>query len=102
VTDSEWVQAHRVNALWDAHGDDPTFGYRFLTGEARRSGWQMSRRTAWKLCSQFAITSAAQRRRWGKGKRSGPAVFDDPVQHVFTADAPNRVWLTDITEHWTA
>ncbi len=101
VTETEWVQAHRVNALWDAHADDPTFGYRFLAGEARRAGWRMSRRTAWKLCSQAGITSAAQRRRRGKGKRSGPPVFDDLVKRVFTADAPNRVWLTDITEHWT-
>ncbi|GAA1780177.1 hypothetical protein GCM10009811_01840 [Nostocoides veronense] len=23
------------------------------------------------------------------------------TRHVFTADAPNRLWLTDITEHWT-
>ena len=100
VTDSEWMQAHRVNALWDAHLDDPTFGYRFLAGEARRAGWGMSRRTAWKLCSKAGITSAAQRRRSGKGKRSGPPVFDDLVKQVFTADAPKRVWLTDITEHW--
>lgn len=101
VTDAEWVQAHRVNALWDAHTDDPTFGSRFLAGEACRAGWRMSRRTAWKLRSQSGITSAAQRRRRGKGKRSGPPVFDDLVKRVFTADAPNRVWLTDITEHWT-
>jgi putative transposase len=29
-------------------------------------------------------------------------VVDDHVQRVFTADAPNRVWLTDITEHPTS
>ena len=23
------------------------------------------------------------------------------TRHVFTADAPNQLWLTDITEHWT-
>src|SRR5699024_3717146 len=36
-----------------------------------------------------------------KGKKAGPPVFDDHVQRVFRADAPNRVWLTDITEHRT-
>lgn len=61
----------------------------------------MSRRTAWKLCSQAGILSSAQRRRRGKGKKSGPPVFDDYVKRVFRADAPNRLWLTDITEHWT-
>ncbi len=62
----------------------------------------MSRRTAWKLCSQAGILSSAQRRRRGKGKKAGPPVFDDHVQRVFRADAPNRLWLTDITEHSTA
>ncbi len=38
-----------INALHDAHHDDPTFGYRYLADEARRAGWRMSRRTAWKL-----------------------------------------------------
>ena len=59
----------------------------------------MSRRTAWKLCSQAGILSSAQRRRRGKGKKTGPPVFDDHVQRVFRADAPNRLWLTDIERH---
>ncbi|TSD62880.1 IS3 family transposase, partial [Aeromicrobium piscarium] len=25
VSDAEWVQAHRINALHDAHVEDPTF-----------------------------------------------------------------------------
>lgn len=35
-------------------------------------------------------------RRW-----SAPPVHDDLVQRRFVADAPNRLWLTDITEHPT-
>ena len=100
VRDADVLRAHRINALHDAHHEDPTFGYRYLADEARRAGWRMSRRTAWKLCSQAGILSSAQRRRRGKGKKAGPPVFDDHVQRVFRADAPNRLWLTDITEHW--
>ena len=101
VTDAEWTQAHRINALHDAHHEDPTFGYRFLGREAGKAGWRMSRRTAWSLCSASGILSAAQRRRRGKGTKVGPPVFDDHVQRIFAADAPNKVWLTDITEHPT-
>ena len=90
-----------MNALVDAHREDPEFGYRFLANEARKAGWRMSRRTAWALCSEARITSAVQRRRRSKNKKQGPPVFDDFVQRVFAADAPNRLWLTDITEHWT-
>jgi transposase InsO family protein len=38
----------------------------------------------------------------GLTRRAGPPVHDDLVNKVFTADGPNRLWLTDITEHPTA
>jgi putative transposase len=40
------------------------------------------------------------RRRYRRGP-TGPATEDDLVQRRFTVDAPNRLWLTDITEHPT-
>lgn len=40
-------------------------------------------------------------RRNGKS-RPGPAVHDDLVERNFTADHPDQIWLTDITEHPTA
>jgi putative transposase len=40
-------------------------------------------------------------RRRGKHARPAPAVHDDLVRRRFQADAPNRLWLTDITEHPT-
>ena len=38
VTDAELDEAYRANALFDAHRDDPEFGYRFLADEAREAG----------------------------------------------------------------
>lgn len=39
VTDAELVEAYRANALFDAHGEDPEFGYlkrpRFSAGPIR-------------------------------------------------------------------
>jgi transposase InsO family protein len=40
-------------------------------------------------------------RRRGRRARPSPAVHDDLVRRRFVADAPNRLWLTDITEHPT-
>ena len=40
-------------------------------------------------------------RRHGKRRRPMPAVHDDLVRRRFVADAPDRLWLTDITEHPT-
>jgi transposase InsO family protein len=38
----------------------------------------------------------------GQGGKVGPPVHDDLVGRVFTADGPNRLWLTDLTEHPTS
>ncbi len=38
VTATELAAANRSNALFDAHRDDPEFGYRFLLDEARAGG----------------------------------------------------------------
>jgi putative transposase len=40
-------------------------------------------------------------RRHGKRHRPAPAVHDDLVRRRFVADGPDRLWLTDITEHPT-
>jgi hypothetical protein len=102
VTPSELTQAHRANALFDAHRDDPEFGYRLLVDEAAAGGQPMAARTAWAICAANRWWSAFGKPRRGKGGRSGPPVHDDQVNRVFTAEAPNAVWLTDITEHRTA
>ena len=75
VTDTDLALAYRANALFDAHRDDPEFGY----------GW-------W---------SAFGKKRAKNGKKPGPPVHDDLVQRDFTADGLNELWLTDITEHPT-
>lgn len=36
LTDAEVVEADRANALFDAHHEDPEFGYRYLVEEASR------------------------------------------------------------------
>ncbi|MFR9774386.1 IS3 family transposase [Nocardia sp. SC052] len=100
VTAAELDQAYRANALFDAHRDDPEFGYRFLADEARAAGEPMADRTAWRICSAQGWWSAFGKKRRGKGK-AGPPVHDDLVRRNFTAEAPNRLWLADISEHQT-
>jgi putative transposase len=101
VTDAELVAAHRANALFDAHRDDPEFGYRFLADEARDAGVSMAERTAWRICSQNRWWSSFGKKKTRAGKKAGPPVHDDLVCRDFSAAAPNELWLGDITEHWT-
>ena len=111
ITEGEIVEAHRANALFDAHPDDPEFGHRLLADEARYAGQVMADRTAWRICRDNAWWSSFGKKRGRKGKKPGPAVHDDlctvtdesgRVRHEFAASGPNELWLTDITEHKTS
>ncbi|MGK3945297.1 DDE-type integrase/transposase/recombinase, partial [Streptomyces caeruleatus] len=101
VTDAMVQEAYRANALFDAHRDDPEFGYRFLADEARGAGAGMADRTAWRICRDNRWWSVFGKKR-GRNKKAGPPVHDDLVNRSFTASGPNRLWLTDITEHATS
>ena len=76
----------------------PAAGRRGPRGRAGR--WRIAPRggsarpTAGGRCS-------ASPRPTAKARRAGAPAHDDLVARDFTADAPNRLWLTDITEHWT-
>ncbi|MDN4507332.1 DDE-type integrase/transposase/recombinase [Dietzia kunjamensis] len=70
----------------------------------------MAERTAWKICSRQGWWSAFGKKRGKNGKKPGPPVHDDlcavtdshgVIRHEFRAQAPNQLWLADITEHWT-
>ncbi|MBX9921621.1 MAG: DDE-type integrase/transposase/recombinase [Mycolicibacterium frederiksbergense] len=100
ITDAEMIEAYRANALFDAHQDDPEFGYRYLVEEARDAGEPMAERTGWRICSQNRLWSVFGKKR-GKNGKVGPPVHDDLVERDFTAGGPNQLWLSDITEHRT-
>ena len=94
VSERDLVDAYALNAAWEVHADDPGFGYRFIADELADAGHVVSERRVWRLCSQAGIVSAHARRR-GRIRRPGPPVHDDLVERDFTADGPNRLWLTD-------
>jgi putative transposase len=90
-----------ANALFDAHRDDPEFGYRFLADEAAAAGFSAAERTVWRICSENGWFSAFGKKKRGKKAKVGTRAHDDLVRRDFTAIAANTVWLSDITEHPT-
>lgn len=100
VTDGELEEAYLTNAIFEAHRDDPEFGYRFLFDEVTANGFTVCERTVWRICRDNSWWSTTIRRRGRKGKASAPA-HDDLVRREFRSEAPNRLWLADITEHPT-
>ena len=96
ITDAEMETVYRANALFDAHTEDPGFGYRFLADEARDAGRAMADRTAWRICSDHRWWSVfGKKPRRGKGGKAGPPVHDDLVRREFTASRPNELWLSE-------
>jgi putative transposase len=102
VSDAELDEAWVANAVFDAHRDDPEFGYRFLADEVRHAGHEVSDRTVWRICRDNGWWSVFGKPKRYKGSKPGTPAHDDLVRRVFSADAPNQLWLTDLTEHWTA
>ena len=100
VSQRGWDDAHLINAAVDIHHDDPEFGYRFITDELAGHGLKASRNRVNRLCTQQRIWSVHSRKR-DRSRKPGPPVHDDLVLREFTAERPNLLWLTDITEHRT-
>ena len=101
-TASQLDEAWLANAIFDAHRDDPEFGYRFLADEVRQGDHgDVSDRVVWRICRDHRWWSVFGKPKKGKGSKPGTPAHDDLVRRDFTAAAPNELWLTDITEHRT-
>lgn len=101
IVDSQLEEAYLANAIFDAHLDDPEFGYRFLADEVRLADHEVSDRVVWRICRDNGWWSVFGKPKLGKGTKPGAPSHDDLVRRNFTADAPNVVWVADLTEHWT-
>ena len=103
ITESQLEDAYLANAIFDAHLDDPEFGYRFGADEVRQLDGhaEVSDRVVWRICRDHQWWSAFGKPKAPKGSRPGTPAYDDLVCRDFTATAPNQLWLADITEHRT-
>jgi transposase InsO family protein len=99
----DYRDAMLSNELCDLHRDDPEFGYRFLADELKDRGHVVGENRVQRLCREHRWWSTTTKKgKRAAGKVPGPPVADDLVQRDFSAPAPDRIWLTDITEHPTA
>jgi putative transposase len=102
ITDGQLDEAYLANAIFDAHRDDPEFGYRFLADEVRLAGHpDVSDRVVWRICRDHGWWSRFGKPKARKGSKPGTPAHDDLVRRDFTAAAPNQLWLSDLTEHRT-
>jgi putative transposase len=94
VADAELAATiERVHA--DSRG---TYGAPRVHAELRLGlGLACGRKRVARLMRRAGLAGVCHSRK--RGHRPAPATHEDLVQRIFTADAPDRVWFTDITQH---
>ena len=100
VSAREAEEQELISVLHQLHNDDPEGGYRVLADDLAELGYELSERRVWRLCRVAGIQSVFTTRKT-RYKKAGAPVHDDLVNRQFSADGPNELWLTDITEHRT-
>jgi len=81
-TDAKLDDTYVANAVFDAHRDDPEFGYRFVADEVRAAGHTgVGDRTVWRICAENRWWC-----RFAKNKNRKKS-FPAPVARPF---GPNR------------
>ena len=79
-----------------------TYGAPRVHAELRLGlGIACGRKRVARLMRQQGLVGVCHHRK-GRGHRPVPAVHEDLVQRRFVADAPDRVWFTDVTQHRAA
>ena len=83
-------------ALWKANYE--VYGSRKLWKAARRAGIDIGRDQTRRLMGQAGIQGAHRQKRVRTTRRDhGAGRHPDLVKRAFVADAPNRLWVTDLT-----
>lgn len=110
VAYSDWIKKPKsareikeeriLEVIKEIHNEDPGYGYRFISDELKEMGFKVSERTVWKICSKNQIFAFYAKKN-KKYQRVNNAYNQDLVNREFRASEPNKIWLTDITEHHT-
>lgn len=75
-----------------------TYGAPRVHAQLRHEGWRCSRKRVARLMRQAGLEGCHRRRfKVTTRSRQGAELAPDLVNRVFRADAPNRLWLSDIT-----
>ncbi|GAA0398359.1 IS3 family transposase [Paenibacillus motobuensis] len=77
------------------------YGYRRIQGELEREGWKVNHKKILRLMQVMGIRSIIRRKRKSKPQGDGlvPRIAENLLQRNFTAEVPDRKWVTDITQY---
>jgi hypothetical protein len=91
IVESQLDEPYLANAVFDAHRDDPEFGYRFLADEVRQldAHAEVSNRVVWRICRDHGWWS-----RFGKPKQRKGSKPGTPAMTTWCAATSPRVRRT--------
>ena len=90
----------KVQAAHDA--SRRTYGSPRVTKKLKKAGEQVSEKTVAKIMQQNELVARPKRRfKVTTDSKHTKRIADNLLQRDFTTDAPNKVWVTDVTAVWT-
>jgi len=103
VSDRDWDDAILTNTIVDIHRmSRRSYGSPRVHAElALGQGTHCSRKRVERLMRQAQIQGIYRRRGHGCTRRDGTQPSDDLVGRQFDPEAPNQLWVMDVTEHPT-
>jgi putative transposase len=87
--------AAAIRTVFDASGG--TYGSPRVTLELRAGGWRVSKNTVAALMAQAGLVARVVRRRRSLTRPGRSRAAPDLVHRRFRAEAPDRVWVGDVT-----
>ena len=75
-----------------------TYGAPRVEGQLRRRGFCVNHKRVARLMAANGLVGVTNRRRWRRGDDAKGPLAPDLIERDFTATAPDRRWVADITE----
>ena len=86
----------RIREIFNRHRG--RYGYRRVTAELKRQGLGVNHKTVQKLMGAMQLKSIVRPKRYKAFEGIPSETAPNHLQRDFTADKPNKKWVTDVTE----
>jgi transposase InsO family protein len=86
----------RICSIYTRHRG--CYGYRRVTAQMRRDGETINHKKVQRLMQSMGLKSLVRPKKYRSYRGALAAAVPDMLQRQFTAEQPNRRWVTDVTE----
>ncbi|WP_146129033.1 IS3 family transposase, partial [Corynebacterium diphtheriae] len=80
------------------HDSNTTFGYRRIWRALRNNNTIVNKKVVRRLMRQLGLVSKIRRKKYNSYRGTVSHIADNVLDRRFTQDAPNKAWVSDVTE----